>query len=266
MSEERMKFCFRIMFSLTFVLLLFGCSKTIPKERIFIPKKEPIKEMKQEGLPNRQTLSNKLNLPNLPLKSPPNSKVDDRVLIVIDAGHGGKDDGTQSHTYPICLEKTMTLSTAKMLDIFLQSMGYRTIMTRNHDVFIGLSERAKFANDKNSKLFLSVHYNAAENRKASGIEVYYYNTDSDFKRSKDSKKLATLVLDGVITNTKGKSRGAKHGNFAVIRETKMPAIIVEGGFMTNDAEMEKIRDKNYTKKIAWGIAQGVRKYLNGMDL
>lgn len=243
-----MKFCYRIIFSLVFTLVLFGCSRTIPKERIFIPQKEPIQEIKQK---------------NLPLKSPMTPKTNDGTLIVIDAGHGGKDDGTQSHTYPICLEKTMTLSTAKMLDIFLKSMGYRTIMTRNNDVFIGLSERAKFANEKNPKLFLSVHYNAAENRKANGIEVYYYNAEADTKRTKDSKKLANLVLEGVIANTKGKSRGAKHGNFAVIRETKMPAIIVEGGFMTNDLEMEKLRDKNYTKKIAWGIAQGVKKYLDG---
>ena len=101
-----MKFCYRIIFSLVFTLVLFGCSRTIPKERIFIPQKEPIQEIKQK---------------NLPLKSPMTPKTNDGTLIVIDAGHGGKDDGTQSHTYPICLEKTMTLSTAKMLDIFLKS-------------------------------------------------------------------------------------------------------------------------------------------------
>ncbi len=186
---------------------------------------------------------------------------EDTRLIVIDPGHGGKDQGAQSKIYPKCLEKNMALSTAKMVESFLRSYGYKTVMTRTDDSYLTLKERAKFANDKIAKLFVSVHFNAAENRKAHGIEVYYFNSEPEKKKTESSKKLAALVLDNVIVTTKGKSRGIKHGNFAVIRETKMPGIIVEGGFITNDDEVEKIKDAAYMKKIALGIAQGIRKYL-----
>jgi len=181
--------------------------------------------------------------------------------VVIDAGHGGDDFGTHSDKPPIYQEKRLALSTARMLSIYLKQLGFRTKLIRSEDVFIPLKERAAIANDLRPKVFVSVHYNSAPNKKASGIEVYFYDSDKDLVRAEKSKALASSVLDRVLEHTEAKSRGVKHGNFAVIRETKMPAILVEGGFLTNDAERKKIQNPAYLKKLALGIAEGIQSYL-----
>lgn len=182
-------------------------------------------------------------------------------LIVIDAGHGGKDNGTESKKGPKFYEKHLTLTTAEFLEAYLKKMGFRTAMTRKDDLYLELKERAEFANARKPALFVSVHYNSAPNKQAEGVEVYYYNGSDDKKRSQSSKDLAKAILDAVLVETKAKSRGIKEGNFAVIRETTMPAIIIEGGFMTNEGEMSRIRDKNYMSGLAKGIAQGINEYL-----
>ena len=136
------------------------------------------------------------------------------------------------------------------------------MMTRHRDVFISLSQRSQFANEQNVDLFVSVHYNSAPAPQAHGIEVFYYNSSENKERAKASKMLAEDVLSNVLALTGAKSRGVKHGNLAVIRETKMPAILIEGGFFTNAEEFAKIKDQAYIKKIARGIAQGVMEYTN----
>jgi N-acetylmuramoyl-L-alanine amidase len=194
----------------------------------------------------------------LPLDKPPFR----RKLIVIDAGHGGEDLGTQSSTKPLYNEKHLNLATAKMLDGFLRQMGYATVLTRSNDTFITLEKRADIANKLKCDLFIIVHYNSAPAKKAEGIEVFFYRDDKDKERAMHSKNAAQLVLNKIIENTEAKSRGVKHGDLSVIRNTKMPAILVEGGFLTNEEEMQRLKDPRYLKRIAWGIAQGVQMYLN----
>ena len=187
--------------------------------------------------------------------------VQKQELIVIDAGHGGDDMGTRSLIPPKYQEKSLNLATANFLKEFLQKMGYQVRMTRSDDTFIPLPMRSLLANNYNPRLFVSVHYNAAPSEFAEGVEVYYYNSDENKKRTILSKKLADLVLQRIIQKTGAKSRGVKHGNLAVIRETMMPAILVEGGFMTNKQEMEKIKDPVYIKQLAFGIALGIDEYI-----
>lgn len=182
-------------------------------------------------------------------------------LIVIDPGHGGEDAGTKSLVKPFYQEKFLTLATSRLLGDYLRQMGYEIRMTRNEDIFIPLSDRAVKANQIDPALFVSVHYNSAPSTEANGIEVFYYQSDDNVKRTQSSKELAALVLDSVINTTQAKSRGVKKGNFAVIRETKMPAVLVEGGFLTNQDEMNLIKDPTYLKKLAWGMAKGIDKYL-----
>ncbi|KAF3362188.1 hypothetical protein PHSC3_001254 [Chlamydiales bacterium STE3] len=182
-------------------------------------------------------------------------------MIVIDPGHGGEDFGTHSHVKPRYQEKYLNLTTARMLKGYLQDLGYQTIMTRDDDKFIPLLTRASFANEQQSVLFVSVHFNSAPSKEAQGIEVYFYENDKNKTRVNKSKKLAEQVLKCVIHQTKAKSRGVKHGNFAVIRETTMPAILVEGGFLTNEEEMRKIKNPDYLKKLALGMAKGIDSYL-----
>lgn len=188
-------------------------------------------------------------------------KPDYRRVIMIDPGHGGQDFGTQSLVKPIYTEKNLNLTTARMLQDYLKQMGYETYMTRYDDTFISLDKRAQLANDKNVDLFVSVHYNAAPNAKAEGIEVFYYRIDKSQDRVQTSKILADSVLTHLIEATHAKSRGVKHGNLAVIRKTNMPAILVEGGFLTSESELAKLKDPAYLKTVAWGIAQGVHAYV-----
>ncbi|MBS4169710.1 N-acetylmuramoyl-L-alanine amidase [Neochlamydia sp. AcF95] len=204
---------------------------------------------------------NKMGI-NPPLKNIKRSRLSKAAMIVIDAGHGGDDFGTRSLSQPKYHEKFLNLTTSLALNEFLQKMGYQTRLTRSNDEFISLQKRANFANDQDADLFVSVHYNSAPAKQADGIEIFYYKSDINKKRSTQSSQLASSILTQVIQATKAKSRGVKEGNFAVIRETKMPAVLIEGGFLTNEKEMNKIKEPAYIKKIAWGIAKGVEAYLN----
>lgn len=186
-----------------------------------------------------------------------------RGLIVIDPGHGGEDDGTKSLIKPIFLEKYLNLTTAKYLAAYLEQMGYQTIMTRYDDTFIPLKARAQFANERRPLLFVSVHYNAATSAQAQGVEVFYYKSEDNKSRTHTSKSLASSILGEVLLLTGAPSRGVKHGNYAVIRETDMPAVLIEGGFLTNTEEYLKLKQVDYLKKVAWGIAVGINKFVLG---
>ena len=180
------------------------------------------------------------------------------ALIILDPGHGGFDMGAEA---PGVQEKMLALTTAILLKKHLSDKGYRVILTRSKDVFVSLSKRSTIANSTKSTLFLSLHYNAHVKADPSGIEVYYYREGSS-SRSAASKKLAQNVLSHMIALTGAESRGVKHGNLHVIRETKMPAILVEGGFITNPKERNKLKENEYLDQIALGIAEGVDKYFN----
>ncbi len=177
-------------------------------------------------------------------------------LVVLDAGHGGFDLGACHHSTE---EKDLALSTTLILKRYLNEKGYRVILTRNRDIFVPLKERAHMANESKSRVFVSIHYNAAQSKQAKGIEVYYFNKGEKL-RIDSSKKLATDVLSKMLHHTKAPSRGVKHGNFLVIRETKMPAILVEGGFITHPDEVKSLNNREYREELARSIAEGVDHY------
>jgi N-acetylmuramoyl-L-alanine amidase len=185
-----------------------------------------------------------------------------KFTIMIDAGHGGDDFGCHSVNAPKLYEKQLSLTLAQMVNRYLKHQGYRTELTRQDDTFVPLKTRAQLANDKKATLFVSLHFNSAPSKKADGIEVFYYKSEQTPKRSDRSQKLADLVLEQLLSHTHAKSRGVKHGNFAVIRETKMPAILVEAGFLTNEQEMNKIREVSYLQNISLAVAKGVHEFLN----
>lgn len=185
-----------------------------------------------------------------------------KEVVVIDAGHGGKDGGCMSKRDDY-EEKELTLKTAFLVRNCLQQLGYRVVMTRTQDTYIPLDERAEIANTINANLFVSIHYNYSTNSNAKGVEVFYYKekTKKPSKRILKSIDLGSEVLKKVISRTGTPSRGLKEANFAVVRETTMPAILVEAGFLSNPSERSRINDPNYQKLIAWGIATGVDQYL-----
>jgi len=176
--------------------------------------------------------------------------------IAIDAGHGGDDLGTKSGK---TLEKDLNLKLAKLVKNRLGKKGIQTLLTRADDRAVPLKLRASFTNANHPKIFVSLHHNAAKNKKASGIEIYYYKDKS--AKSSASHRLGKMILEEMTQATSAKSRGVKAGNFLVIRETNMPAVLIECGFLTHDREGKKLQDPAYQKKLASAIANGIEKYL-----
>ena len=179
--------------------------------------------------------------------------------IVIDAGHGGLNLGAHMKT-PFCEEKRFTLLTARLVGKYLSQLGYRVVMTRATDTFISLPRRVEIANHSHGDLFVSIHFNSSRNPIPQGVEVFFSETNEDHHRALQSRKLAASVLSRVIRRTKAASRGVKKADFYVIRETLMPSILVEGGFISNAHERSFLKDPRYIEKIARGIVEGIDHY------
>jgi len=181
-----------------------------------------------------------------------------RPLIIVDPGHGGSDEGATSGG---AIEKELALTTSVLLRNYLYELGYRVIMTRHKDLYIPLDRRVSIANRTHATLFVSLHYNSASSSEAYGAEVFYCGSGNPF-RVKQSKKLASLVLKQLILQANLLSRGIKRGNFYVIRHVKTPAILVEGGFITNSKErFHLLHDTKHLERIARGVALGVDQYI-----
>lgn len=185
-----------------------------------------------------------------------------KKTVVLDAGHGGEDFGAHSkkNHYE---EKKLTLTTTKMVQNYLEQMGYKVILTRSYDTFVALEKRAEIANKANADIFVSIHYNHAPSQEAEGIEIYYYRDEKnpEAPRLVESKKLADRVLKRIVQHTEASSRGVRKANFVVIRKAAMPAILVEGGFLSNPGERKRILELAYRRYLAYGIAAGINHYL-----
>ena len=121
--------------------------------------------------------------------------------------------------------------------------------------------KSQVASRFDDAIFVSIHYNSCPRQKIrSGIEIFYHE-GSDGKRNRQSRRLAQCVLTDLIENTLASSRGVKINRFYVLRETSIPAILIEAGFMTNRDERFKLKTKAYLEKIAEGIAKGIGKFL-----
>lgn len=179
--------------------------------------------------------------------------------IVIDAGHGGLNLGAHVRQ-PFCEEKRITLLTALYMRKYLNQLGYRVIMTRSTDAFVPLPRRVEIANKARADLFVSIHYNSSRSPSAQGVEVFFSEDSDDRNRIASSRKLASSILTRVVRRTKAPSRGVKKANFLVIRETNMPSVLVEGGFISNPQERGFLKDPQYLEKIARGVVEGIDHY------
>lgn len=179
-------------------------------------------------------------------------------IIMLDAGHGGSDPGAigvldGKEIY----EKDLTLSITYKVKAILEANGYTTSMTRTGDTLPSLSERPAQANDENCTLFVSVHINSAAAKEAYGTEVYYSDENNDDSYGITSKKFADNVLKGMLKYMKSYDRGVRMANWAVIRRSNMPAVLLEVGFISNEAELRKMCSDDYQNKVATGIAEGI---------
>ncbi|WP_353093242.1 N-acetylmuramoyl-L-alanine amidase [Tissierella praeacuta] len=181
-------------------------------------------------------------------------------LIVIDAGHGGKDPGATSVTKKT--EKELNLSISLKLNEALKSSGYNTIMTRDTDEFIDLYERARIANDNYADVFVSIHGNSHDNKSIAGIQVLYCPATNSDKKGVDQHPFAKVIMEELLKATGAVDKGiVQRPNLVVLRETKMPAVLVETGFISNAAEEKLLYTEQYQYKIVDAIVKGIEKYL-----
>jgi len=201
--------------------------------------------------------------------------------VVIDAGHGGSDNGATSR---LGNEKTYTLDTAYRLDAILRAAGLKTVFTRRTDVFVDLYERAHIASLYPDYCFVSIHYNSAM-EEARGLETYCvsprgaastssaYLTRGDIQalpgNEYDTQNilLASMVHSEIIKLNPGDAtadRGVKRARFVVIKQNVLPAILVEGGFVSNHFEAARINRPEYRQSLAQAIARGVIRFANAM--
>ncbi len=187
-------------------------------------------------------------------------------VIVVDPGHGGIDPGKVSPNG--IEEKNINLEISKRLAAILSQAGAAVIMTRESDMELSspnttglsakhredLSKRVQIANERNADLFISIHCNSFPDRSQYGAQVFYQ------PGSKQSQLLAKCIQDEIkriLGNTK---RVEKAVDYYVTRNTKMPTVIVETGFITNPKEEKMLQDPAYQSKMAWSIYAGVIKY------
>lgn len=179
-------------------------------------------------------------------------------IIVIDPGHGDNDPGTTSINGDF--EKDINLEIAKRLNRDLRKMGYRTLMTREKDIFIEPAARAEFANDKDALLFISIHCNAIENNEGvHGLQVLHY------PEIEESMILSKMVMESMLIESQAEDRGiVPRDKLIVLNQTRMPSIIVECGFLTNENEARLLMDEEYQKKISLGMALGIEEYIESI--
>src|SRR5205807_6496827 len=196
--------------------------------------------------------------------------------VVLDPGHGGYDKGQVSkYGY----EKDFALDVARKLRPLLQSKGLRVIMTREGDYFVPLEVRAKIANAARNAIFVSIHFNASgDDPNATGFEIFSFTprgapstSDGTVEASSvnmqpgssvdaQSLALSACVYHSLLGHIPEFDRGIKRARFAVLRLTKVPAVLIEGGFLTERGESKLIANKDWRAKLAGAISVGIENY------
>ncbi len=196
--------------------------------------------------------------------------------VIIDPGHGGHDPGTSS-PHGNGREKDHALSLALKLSTELRKRGFKVGLTRDKDKFLTLQQRVDFANQYPNAVFISLHFNSGGGGRAHGIETFtlspkgvaHYGRGlkaSDFREkpgnNNDSANiaLATVIHSTVIRNTGRRDRGVRRARYSVITGVKHPAILLEGGFLSNRTEGAYIKGADYQNRLAFSIAEAVVKY------
>lgn len=201
------------------------------------------------------TIDNKIMVK---VKRDSNLKPSDRV-IVVDAGHGGTDSGANSPNK--VKEKDVNLQISLKTEIALKDAGYNVLMTRDTDKTLGLYERPALANNKFADLFISIHANSTTNKDVHGIEVLYAPAAAGSEKEEGQQILTKAIMDELLKATGAKKRGIiQRPKLVVIRESKMPAVLIEVGFLSNANEEKLITDDDYQNKIVGAILRGIETY------
>jgi len=196
------------------------------------------------------------------------------AVVVLDPGHGGQDSGAMCGGM---LEKDLTLDVAKRVDRLLQSEGIATVMTRVGDSYVSLADRATFANRVSDCIFVSIHFNEDNRPVSSGVETYYaahqitpgslgatwlpflWHALSESPNA-ESQSLAGFIQEALVARTKAPDRGVKPDQFFVIANVMSPAVLIEGGFLTNTDDISKLASDDYREQIAAAVSEGILRY------
>lgn len=195
-------------------------------------------------------------------------------IIVLDAGHGGIDPGAMNKDNTI-LEKDINLEITKKLRDLLESSGATVIMTREKDVSLyqedgnktirqkyneNLKNRKKIIDESNADIFVSIHLNAFEQSKYSGAQTFYP------KGKDDGKELAQFIQDELkrVVDKENNRKIKPRDDIYLLKNTNMPSVLIECGFLSNEKESQLLADSKYQDKIAWAIYVGIQKYLAGI--
>ncbi|MFD1736818.1 N-acetylmuramoyl-L-alanine amidase [Bacillus salitolerans] len=176
-------------------------------------------------------------------------------IIVIDAGHGGKDPGAIANN---AQEKDIVIKIAQKLNEMLKKDEATVIMTRNDDTFLSLQERVDFAKGHFADAFISIHSNAVDNKDIKGTETYYDTSENN--NPDESKKLASEIQSQIVAMAKMENRGIKDKGFYVIRNNDIPSVLVELGFLTNEEDANKLKSDEYVNIFAEAIYNGIKLY------
>jgi N-acetylmuramoyl-L-alanine amidase len=196
--------------------------------------------------------------------------------VVLDPGHGGYDKGQVSR---YGAEKDFALDVARKLRAILQAKGLRVIMTREGDYFVPLEVRAKIANSARNSIFVSIHFNASgDDPNATGFEIFSFtprgapstsdgnvnarsfNMQPGSSVDAQSMALSACIYHSVLGHLPEYDRGIKRARFAVLRLTTVPAVLIEGGFLTERGESKLISNKDWRAKLAGAIGIGIESY------
>ncbi len=214
--------------------------------------------------------------------------------IIIDPGHGGFDTGAKAYGI---MEKDLTLQISRPLAGELARSGFDVVLTRTDDRYLTLEERSKFVAEQAGDLFISIHANSSQSQSAGGFEIYYLSeaiddnaravaayenaavqsdTVSDFKappidptvwdiilteKRRESIMLANMISDGLSESGLARNRGVKSAEFRVLMNTKVPALLLEVGFLTNPEEATRLTTPDYQRELVAMISEAVRQYL-----
>jgi N-acetylmuramoyl-L-alanine amidase len=216
--------------------------------------------------------------------------------VMIDPGHGGKDPGAIGRRYRM-KEKYLALEISGKLKSILEDHGIRVIMTRTGDNFVPLPKRSRLANQSRADLFVSIHINASRSRSLRGFECYYlsdatddnaraiearenaslkFDDEAEYERSRgldatlwdmtlsearrESAELASHICGSVDSSLAAKARGVKTARFYVLKFTRIPAVLVETGYISNKYEEIKLKDSGYLDRMADAVARGILAY------
>ncbi|MCP4482733.1 MAG: hypothetical protein GY817_08300 [bacterium] len=272
--------------------------KKIDRQEESPPRKSKPLQKKLEYLPQSQISKESKALKVSPLNTQ-ESRVTKLDIIVIDAGHGGKDPGAIARSG--ALEKDLNLALAKKLaNILEKKYKKKVILTRDTDVFIPLRGRTKIGNANNADLFVSIHANANKNKSRKGFEIYFLSERaSDDEAAEvaqfenavisyeeeleadvntilwsmtlneyinESSEVSFFINDAVETNiVKHNNRGVKQAGFTVLKGAKMPAVLVEVGYITNIHDLAFMSSNTFKNKMAEAIAEGIVDYEKNLN-